>query len=71
MQNADRDRSYKLTTSGLIAAVPWSLAAVGWRQCDLRLVGGASWALACWAGPRTGGQLAKLSYKLESGPPED
>jgi len=35
--------------------------------CDLRLVGGASWALACWAGPRTGRQLAKL----ESGPPED
>jgi len=34
-------------------------------------VGGASWALACWAGPRTGRQLAKLSYKLESGPPED
>ena len=28
----------------------WRPTAVGWRQCDLRLVGGASWALACWAG---------------------
>ena len=49
------ERSYKLTTNGLIAvfreaSLLSQMAAVGRRQCDLRLVGGASWALACWAG---------------------